>query len=93
MSNTSNVSIELAAKMIQAFSNAIFAETSSPDSEVAAEKMDEAWTLALECGYDWREDGNFKEWLYGTDSPSKLEMLIGGLHRTMYYACETSLDV
>jgi len=93
MSDTSNVPIELITKMIRSFANAIKTETEFPDSDIAAEDMDDAWRLALECGYDWREDGNFKEWLYGTDSPGKLEMLIGGLHRTMYYACETSLDV
>ena len=95
--STPNIPIALTAKVISAFAKSIKMKTANENlttsviSELAISiEVDKAWSLAKLCGYVWQDDEQFKNWIYGSDKPSSIEILIGGLRNTLEVCCETN---
>ena len=83
-----NVDDALTIKTIAAFAEAIKIQAIRGAMDFTQES-DTAFNLAIECGYDWRDDKQFRDWVFGKDKPSNLDVLIGAFKNTLEVCCET----
>ena len=83
-----NVDDELTVRTIAAFAKAIKIHAIRGEMDFT-EEAETAFSLAIECGYDWLKDEQFTVWMFGPDKPSRLDILIGAFKNTLEVCCET----